>query len=42
MDAYLETGANYFVAAFQWGHLSHDETMRSLDLFATEVMPHYV
>ena len=42
MDEYLETGANYFVAAFQWGHLSHDETMRSLDLFATEVMPHYV
>ena len=22
MDEYLETGANYFVAAFQWGHLS--------------------
>ena len=42
MDEYLETGANYFVAAFQWGHLSNDETMRSLDLFATEVMPHYV
>ena len=42
MDEYLETGANYFVAAFQWGHLSNEETMRSLDLFATEVMPHYV
>ncbi len=42
MDEYLETGANYFVAAFQWGHLSHDETMRSLDLFASDVMPHYV
>ena len=22
MDDYLETGANYFVAAFQWGHLT--------------------
>ena len=42
MDEYLETGANYFVAAFQWGHLSHEETMRSLDLFVAEVMPHYV
>ena len=42
MDEYLETGANYFVAAFQWGHLSHEETMRSLDLFVTEIMPHYV
>lgn len=42
MDEYVETGANYFVAAFQWGHLTHDETMRSLELFVEEVMPHYV
>ncbi len=41
MDAYLETGANYFLSAFQWGHLSHEETMRSLELFVSEVMPHY-
>ena len=41
MDEYVETGANYFVAAFQWGHLSHEETMRSLELFVSEVMPHY-
>ena len=41
MDEYLETGANYFVAAFQWGHLSHEETMRSAELFVSEVMPHY-
>lgn len=41
MDEYLETGANYFVAGFQWGHLSHEETMRSIDLFVKEVMPHY-
>ena len=41
MDDYLETGANYFVAGFQWGHLSHEETMRSIDLFVSEVMPHY-
>ena len=41
MDEYLETGANYFVAAFQWGHLYHEETMRSAELFVSEVMPHY-
>ena len=41
MDEYVTTGANYFVAAFQWGHLSHEETMRSLELFVSEVMPHY-
>ena len=42
MDEYLATGANYFVAGFQWGHLSHDETMRSIDLFVSQVMPHYL
>ena len=41
MDTYLATGANYFVAGFQWGHLSHEATMRSIDLFVSEVMPHY-
>jgi len=34
-----QTGANYFVGAFQWGDLTHAEAMRSLDLFAAEVMP---
>ena len=42
MDEYLETGANYFVCSFQWGDLSHDQAMQSLELFAAEVMPHYV
>ena len=41
MDEYVKTGANYFVASFQWGDLTHDQTMRSLDLFVNEVMPHY-
>ena len=41
MDEYLTTGANYFVCSFQWGDLTHAQTMRSLELFATEVMPHY-
>jgi alkanesulfonate monooxygenase SsuD/methylene tetrahydromethanopterin reductase-like flavin-dependent oxidoreductase (luciferase family) len=41
MDEYLTTGANYFVCSFQWGDLSHEQAMRSLELFATEVMPRY-
>ena len=41
MDEYLETGANYFVCSFQWGDLSHAQAMRSIELFASEVMPHY-
>src|ERR671919_956659 len=42
MDEYLETGANYFVCSFQWGDLTHEQAMRSIELFTTEVMPHYV
>jgi alkanesulfonate monooxygenase SsuD/methylene tetrahydromethanopterin reductase-like flavin-dependent oxidoreductase (luciferase family) len=41
MDEYLATGANYFVCSFQWGDLDHDTAMRSIELFASEVMPHY-
>ena len=39
MDEYVATGANYFVCSFQWGDLSHVQAMRSIELFATEVMP---
>ena len=42
MDEYVATGANYFVCSFQWGDLTHEQAMRSIELFATEVMPHYV
>lgn len=35
------SGANYFVARFAYGNLSHEESVRSLDLFANEVMPHF-
>ena len=42
MDEYVETGANYFVCGFQWGSLTHEQTMQSLELFVDEVMPHYV
>jgi len=34
-----ETGSNYFVASFQWGDLTHAEALRSLRLFALEIMP---
>jgi alkanesulfonate monooxygenase SsuD/methylene tetrahydromethanopterin reductase-like flavin-dependent oxidoreductase (luciferase family) len=41
MDEYLATGANYFVCSFQWGDLSHAQAMRSIELFAAEVLPRY-
>jgi alkanesulfonate monooxygenase SsuD/methylene tetrahydromethanopterin reductase-like flavin-dependent oxidoreductase (luciferase family) len=34
-----EAGANYLVTSFQWGDLTHEEAMRSLQAFAGEVMP---
>jgi alkanesulfonate monooxygenase SsuD/methylene tetrahydromethanopterin reductase-like flavin-dependent oxidoreductase (luciferase family) len=33
------TGCNYVIGSFAWGSLSHAQSMRSLDLFAREVMP---
>ena len=41
MEEYLATGANYFVCSFQWGDISHENAMRSIALFASEVMPRY-
>ena len=32
MDEYVATGANYFVCSFQWGDLTHDQAMQSIDL----------
>lgn len=37
-----DTGANYFVGAFQFGDLTHAESSRSLELFASEVMPAFM
>ena len=34
-----DSAANYFIGAFQWGDLTHNEASRSLRLFADEVMP---
>jgi alkanesulfonate monooxygenase SsuD/methylene tetrahydromethanopterin reductase-like flavin-dependent oxidoreductase (luciferase family) len=36
-----ECGANYFVARFAYGNLTHEESVRSLELFTSEVMPHF-
>ncbi|MGH9716552.1 MAG: LLM class flavin-dependent oxidoreductase [Candidatus Acidiferrales bacterium] len=36
-----QSGANYFVARFAYGNLTHDESLRSLELFASEVMPYF-
>jgi len=35
----VETGANYFVGQFAFGNLTQEETLRSIGLFADEVMP---
>jgi alkanesulfonate monooxygenase SsuD/methylene tetrahydromethanopterin reductase-like flavin-dependent oxidoreductase (luciferase family) len=36
-----ESGANYFVPRFAYGNLTHEESVRSLELFTKEVMPHF-
>jgi alkanesulfonate monooxygenase SsuD/methylene tetrahydromethanopterin reductase-like flavin-dependent oxidoreductase (luciferase family) len=41
MDEYVTTGANYLSCAFQFGCLTHDQAMRSVELFSTEVIPRY-
>ena len=41
MDEYITTGANYLCIGFQFGSLTHEQAMRSIGLFVTEVMPHY-
>jgi len=35
------TGCNYFVTRFAYGTLTHEESVRSLALFTSEVMPHF-
>ena len=33
------TGVNYYVCDFAFGTISHDEALRSVELFTREVMP---
>jgi len=42
LDEYVESGANYYVCSFQWGSITSEQAMRSIQLFVEEVMPHYV
>jgi alkanesulfonate monooxygenase SsuD/methylene tetrahydromethanopterin reductase-like flavin-dependent oxidoreductase (luciferase family) len=35
------TGANYYVPRFAFGNLTHEESVRSLELFTSDVMPHF-
>jgi alkanesulfonate monooxygenase SsuD/methylene tetrahydromethanopterin reductase-like flavin-dependent oxidoreductase (luciferase family) len=37
-----DSQCNYFVGSFQWGNITHEEASRSMELFATEVMPHFL
>jgi alkanesulfonate monooxygenase SsuD/methylene tetrahydromethanopterin reductase-like flavin-dependent oxidoreductase (luciferase family) len=40
LAGYLEmTNANYLLGAFAWGSFTRDQILRSIDLFAREVMP---
>ena len=41
MDAYVETGANYFVCAFHFGNMPAAVAQHSIDLFIKDVMPNY-
>jgi hypothetical protein len=41
LDEYLTTGANYLCLSFQFGSLTHGQAMRSIELFVTQIMPHY-
>jgi len=41
--AYFEkSGTNYLVLSFAWGGLSHEQSRHSLDLFVSDVLPHFV
>jgi alkanesulfonate monooxygenase SsuD/methylene tetrahydromethanopterin reductase-like flavin-dependent oxidoreductase (luciferase family) len=41
LDEYLLTGANYFVCAFHFGNMPESVAERTIDLFISDVMPHY-
>ncbi|MGO9452528.1 MAG: LLM class flavin-dependent oxidoreductase [Candidatus Binataceae bacterium] len=39
---FQETGSNYLVLSFAWGNLNYEQSRHSLDLFASDVLPHFV
>ena len=36
-----ESGVNYFCPIFAFGNLTHEQTMKSMELFVNEIMPHF-
>jgi hypothetical protein len=36
-----ELGVNYFLLNIGWGNMPHEQTIRSMERFAREVMPHF-
>ena len=40
-DSYKSAGVRHLMLYFDWGGLSHDETVHALELFADGVMPHF-
>src|SRR5207247_8006668 len=42
MEAFMDTGANYFVFSFHLRDPIREHAMRSIALFTAEVMPYYV
>jgi hypothetical protein len=42
VEAFLqEVPIDYFVWLFHWGIIPRDDALRSLELFATEIMPEF-
>ncbi len=39
---FRDTGCNYLVLSFAWGGLTQEQSMQSLQLFSSEVMPEFV
>ncbi|HLX36351.1 MAG TPA: LLM class flavin-dependent oxidoreductase [Candidatus Binataceae bacterium] len=39
---FAESGTNYLVLSFAWGGLTFEQSRHSMELFASEVMPHFV
>lgn len=37
-----ESQCNYLVTSFQWGDLNHQEASYAMELFSSEVIPHFV
>jgi alkanesulfonate monooxygenase SsuD/methylene tetrahydromethanopterin reductase-like flavin-dependent oxidoreductase (luciferase family) len=37
-----QTSCNYLVLSFAWGSLTHEQSLKSLNLFASKVMPEFV